>query len=298
MTLTQLRYFVAAAARHSMTEAAAELHVAQSAVSASIALLERTLKVQLFVRQRSKGLALTEAGKQLLLDARSVLAQVDEMADAVRGRQHEVGGTLRLACFVTLAPFVLPRLISRVKEEHPELRVEVIEADAEQTAELVLRGEVELAIAYNFEASQDLTFEELYAAPPHVIVSSDHRLARRPEVRLKELVGEDLVLLDIRQSREYFLGLLRDAGLDPAIPYSSRSYETVRSLVARGDGYSILNHVSISPNTYDGGELAALPIADDVESLRVCLASVRGVRPTARARAVAAVARELYGEGH
>src|SRR6478736_1828012 len=90
MTLVQLRYFVTTATRRSMTEASADLHVAQSAVSTAIAQLERTLGVQLFVRQRSKGLALTDAGEQLLRDARSLLAQVDEMAEAVRGHHYDV----------------------------------------------------------------------------------------------------------------------------------------------------------------------------------------------------------------
>lgn len=295
MTLVQLRYFVTSATRRSMTEASAELHVAQSAVSTAIAQLERSLGVQLFVRQRSKGLALTDAGEQLLRDAQSLLAQVDEIADAVRGHQHDVRGTLRLACFVTLAPFVLPRLISRVQQEHPQLRIEIIEADVDGTVEMLLNGTVEGAIAYDFGEVHDLTFDHLYSAPPHVILAADHPLARRKRLRLAELAGQDLVLLDMAHSREYFLGMLEEAGVEPRIRYSSRSYETVRSLVARGHGYSILNHIPQSPRTYDGGELVAIAIADRVPPLDVCFVGVAGVRPTARARVIAALARELLG---
>ncbi|GAA4341837.1 LysR substrate-binding domain-containing protein [Microbacterium rhizosphaerae] len=295
LTLVQLRYFVAAATRRSMTEASLDLHVAQSAVSTAIAQLERTLGVQLFVRQRSKGLAMTDAGEQLLRDAQSLLSQVDEMTDAVRGQHHDVRGTLRLACFVTLAPFVLPRLISRVEQEHPDLRVEIIEADVDGTVELLLSGSVEGAIAYDFGEVHDLAFDHLYAAPPHVILSSEHPLARHTRLRLAELAGQDLVLLDLPHSREYFLGMLRDAGVDPQIRYSSRSYETVRSLVARGHGYSVLNHIPQSPRTYDGGQLTALPIADAVPPLDVCFVRVKDVRPTARVRVIASLARELFG---
>lgn len=295
LTLVQLRYFLAAATKRSMTEASVDLHVAQSAVSTAIAQLERTLGVQLFVRQRSKGLALTDAGEQLLRDAHSLLAQVDEMADAVRGHHYDVRGTLRLACFVTLAPFVLPRLISRVERQHPRLRIEVIEADVDGTVEMLLNGSVEAAIAYDFGRVHDLDFDHLYSAPPHVILPADHALAATEAVRLADLDGQDLVLLDMPHSREYFLGLLEGAGVRPQIRYSSRSYETVRSLVARGHGYSILNHVPRSSSTYDGGELRALPIADDVAPLDVCFVRVAGVRPTARARVVATLARELFG---
>lgn len=295
MTLVQLRYFVTTATRRSMTEASGDLHVAQSAVSTAIAQLERTLGVQLFVRQRSKGLALTDAGEQLLRDARSLLAQVDEITDNVRGHHHEVRGTLRLACFVTLAPFVLPRLISRVEEQHPRLRIEIIEADVDGTVELLLNGTVEGAIAYDFGSVHDLSFDHLYSAAPHVILPTGHPLARRKRVKLTELAGQDMVLLDIAHSREYFLGILQAAGVEPQVRYSSRSYETVRSLVARGQGYSILNHVPQSPRTYDGGELAAIPIAGDAPPLDVCFVRVTDVRATARARVIGALARELFG---
>ncbi len=295
MTLVQLRYFVAAATRRSMTEASLDLHVAQSAVSTAIAQLERGLGVQLFVRQRSKGLALTEAGEQLLRDARSLLAQVDEMTDTVRGHHYAVRGTLRLACFVTIAPFVLPRLISRVEQQHPRLRIEVIEADVEGTTELLLNGSVEAAIAYHFGGVHDLTFDRLYSTAPHVVLPADHPLARRKRIALAELADQDLVLLDLPHSREYFLGMLQDAGIEPQIRYSSRSYETVRSLVARGHGYSILNQIPASPVTYDGGELRTIPISGSVAPLDVCFVRVTEVRPTSRARVIATLARELFG---
>lgn len=296
MTLVQLRYFVAAATKRSMTEAAQELHVAQSGISTAIAQLERGLGVQLFVRQRSRGLALTDAGEQLLIDARSTLAQVDEMTDAVRGKHYDVRGTLRLACFVTLAPFVLPTLISKVRELHPGLRIEIIEADVDGTIDLLLSGSVETAIAYDFGRAHGLTFDTLYAAAPHAVLPRGHRLAQQEQITLTELADEDLVLLDIPHSREYFLGMHDAAGVEPRIRYSSRSYETIRSLVARGEGYSVLNHVPQSPVTYDGGEVASVPLTGPgTNPLDVCVVRVTSVRPAARARVISTLAREMFG---
>lgn len=294
MTLVQLQYFVTAAVHLSMTDASRELRVAQSAVSTAIAQLERSLGVQLFIRQRSKGLALTEAGAHLLRDAQSLLSHVDEIADTVRGRHYNVRGTLRLACFVTLAPFVLPRLISRVEEQHPDLRIEIIETDIDGTIEMLLSGAVEGAIAYDFKHNGDVTFDRLYSAAPHVILPAGHPLAQRERVRVADLDGLDLVLLDIPHSREYFLGLLDQHGIQPHIRYSSHSYETVRSLVARGHGYSILNHIPQSAITYDGGNVVALRLADDVQALDVCFVRATNVRPTARTEVVARLARELF----
>ncbi|OAV62601.1 LysR family transcriptional regulator [Enteractinococcus helveticum] len=299
VTLTQLKYFITAAAHRSMTGAAAELYIAQSAVSTAIAQLEHTLGVQLFIRQPSKGLALTISGEQLLKDARSLLAQLDELTENVRTQDTAVEGVLRLACFVTLAPFILPQLISELGNQHPNLRIEVFEADFDETSKMLLDGTVEAALTYDFGAFQGVTFKRLYHSAPHVILPADTALARQEKISLSSLQGWDMVLLDIPHSREYFLSMLEAANVKPHIRHSSRSYETVRSLVARGHGFSILNNIPKSNSTYDGGQLRAIPIADDyAPSLDVCLTHPADVRPSARTRAVATIATELMQGGN
>jgi DNA-binding transcriptional LysR family regulator len=83
-------------------------------------------------------------------------------------------------------------------------------------------------------------------------------------------------------------------GVTPQIRYWSASYETVRGLVARGHGYSILNQRPASEGTYDGGTVAAVLIKDDVPGLPIVLARSAAVRTTARARAVAVAARATF----
>ncbi|WP_327298979.1 LysR family transcriptional regulator [Streptomyces sp. NBC_01197] len=79
-TLVQLRYFLIAAECGSMTAASAELHIAQSAVSAAIHNLEGDLRAQLFIRRRGRGLVLTPAGERLQHQARQLLARAREVA--------------------------------------------------------------------------------------------------------------------------------------------------------------------------------------------------------------------------
>lgn len=293
LTLTQLKYFLAAAAHKSMTGAAEELYIAQSAISTAIAHLERNLGVTLFIRQPSKGLALTPSGEQLLRDGRSLLAQVDELTENIRAHDHQIEGVLRLACFVTLGPFLLPQLISEIGRKHPNLHIEVFEADFDETAEMLLNGTVEAALTYDFGAFSGVSFIELYRSAPHVILPAPAPLAQQDQISLASLQDWDMVLLDIPHSREYFLDMLTAAQVDATIRYSSRSYETVRSLVARGHGFSILNNISKSDTTYDGGRLKALPITDEVPALNVCFTHPAEVRPSARARAVASTAADL-----
>ena len=88
-TLVQLRYFQAAAETGSMTGASQALRVAQSAVSSAVAHLERSLRLQLFIRHHARGLTLTADGQWFLREARNLLAQAAEVA-AVAG---DIGGS-------------------------------------------------------------------------------------------------------------------------------------------------------------------------------------------------------------
>ncbi|WP_045741070.1 MULTISPECIES: LysR substrate-binding domain-containing protein [Actinoplanes] len=287
ITLTQLRYFVEAATCLSMTQAAANLLVAQSAVSTAVAQLEGQVGAQLFIRMRSKGLAMTPAGQQLLGDARSVLGTLDEALDAARGMDEQVRGTIRIAFFVTLAPFLLAEMMALLAERHPHLEVDVVEVDAAEAREALRSGRAEMAVSYDFAYGDDMRREVVTTVTPHVVLPAGHALAGRSRVPLRELAGERLILLDLPYSREYFLNVMRGAGVEPVVRHRSRGYETVRSLVAKGYGYSILNQRPRHDATYDGRTVVTRPIADEVPGLPLVVATLRSVRATARVRAVA-----------
>jgi len=294
VTLTQLRYFATAAEHRSMTEAARELFVAQSAVSAAIGQLEQQVGTQLFIRQRSKGLVLTPAGVQLLGDVRALMLGLDQAIDTARGIDNQVRGTIRLACFVTLAPFILPEVISRARAAHPYLDIEVDEVDAEEAREALRSGRAELSAGYDFAYGDGIKREVVSTTPAHVLLPAGHPLTSRDRVALRDLAGERLILLDLPHSRDYFLQILSSAGLEPEIAHRSRNYETVRAMVAHGHGFSVLNQRPRHDLTYDGRRVAARPIADDVPALRVVIATLNGVRQTARAAALADVIRGVF----
>ncbi|MEH3076251.1 MAG: LysR substrate-binding domain-containing protein [Quadrisphaera sp.] len=293
VTLAQMRYFERAAAHGSMTKAAAELRIAQSAVSAAVAQLERRVGSQVFIRQRARGLVLTAAGEELLSDVRSALAHVDEVLDAAQGRGEEVRGRLRLACFVTLAPFVLPDLLADVAEHHPAVTLEVVETQAETLGVALRSGAAELGLSYDLGLGEEFERQVIGEIRPHVLLPADHRLADREQVALQELRDEPLVLLDLPHSRDYFAQVLASAGLSPVARHRSQSFETVRGMVAHGMGYSVLHLRPRDDMTYSGARVRPVAISDDVEPLAIVLARLRSVRPTARERAVAARARSV-----
>jgi DNA-binding transcriptional LysR family regulator len=286
VTTAQLRYFVEAADNLSMTRAAENLVVAQSAVSSAVAQLERSIGVQLFIRKSAKGLILTAAGSRLQHEARAVLTSLETAIESARGQVNEVSGVVTLACFVTLVPFYVPGLLSELSASFPDLRVEVIETDSEGMASALSSGRAQIGLAYPFGLGPTIRTAAVTTIAPYVLVSENHHLAESKSISLDRLRDEPMILLDLPFSRDYFLDLLRERDIEPVVRYRTGNYETVRSLVAQDQGFSILNQLPVSSVTYSGQSVVPLRIHDDVPGLPVVIASLAGARPTARTRAV------------
>ena len=120
-TLKQLEQFIAVAEHGNVSAAARELFISQPTLSSSIARLERSLSLTLLIRHHARGVSLTPAGADFLVRARSLIDHAQEIETDVRELRDSVSGAITVGCFVTLAPFFVPRLISRLKEDHPEL---------------------------------------------------------------------------------------------------------------------------------------------------------------------------------
>src|ERR1700748_1682568 len=109
-TLRQLQYFVAAAEAGTVTQAAEAMHLSQSAMSTALADLEKAFQVQLLVRHHARGISLTPAGRELLVQAADLLG-------AAQGLGSSLTGTVQLGCFSVPAPYVLPELLAAAAEQ-------------------------------------------------------------------------------------------------------------------------------------------------------------------------------------
>ncbi|GAB2669187.1 LysR family transcriptional regulator [Gordonia jinhuaensis] len=295
-TLVQLRYFAAAADFGSMTAAAKALMVSQSAISTAIGQLEKDLGVQLLIRHHARGLTLTPAGQTFRQDLRSFLSQSAELAESASRQGNALVGELTIACFTTIAPFGLPTLLSEFEASHPQVRMNVVEGAHDQMPQLLRDGRCELALMYGFDRDEDIDYQPLALVRPYALVGADHRLVKegRREVSLSEFAGDPMVLLDLPHSREYFLSMPRRAGFTPEIRFRSAGFETVRSLVAHGHGFSILNQRPATSMTYDGRETVIIELTDYASSIEVVIVQISGVRLTNRAKAFKELCRRRY----
>lgn len=284
-TLVQLEHFVAVATDGSMTRAAQRLHMSQSALSASLAKLERELRSDLFVRIPARPITLSPAGRQFLTEARTLLRVARETYERGAGLGAGTHGVLAVGCFSPLVPVCLPQAMGAARRGGHATAMRLIEGTTTELRRALHAGECELAASYLLSPAADLTFDEVGEVHPHVIVSTDHPLAARAVVTLRELAQHPWVMyrpeLPTQQLMEFMF--LRE-GVSPPPAVSVSSYEAMRGLVAEGEGFALLTVRPASNITYTGRAVVPLELAGELMPIKLGIFTVPGSTPTHRAR--------------
>jgi DNA-binding transcriptional LysR family regulator len=240
ITLRQLVYFAAAARHSSALRAAETLNISPPAVSGAIAALESLLGEQLFVRRHARGLLLTEAGEELLLQARDVVGRVRDIEMTRLNRIGKAKNQVSLGCLGDIAPGILPPLLRLFKTEHPDVDVRWHSDTHPQLMSRLEDGSLDLIFVLDFELSPSLQATVLQQSPMRYVLPTNHALADAP-VSLKDLQDEPFIMLDIPKTRDYFMSVFNNAGLQPSMIHRAPSADMVRSMVGNGFGYSLLN---------------------------------------------------------
>ena len=285
ITLRQLEYFVATVELGTFSAAAAHFHISQTAISLAISELERALDVQVLLRRRAKGPSLTAAGAQLLVDARQVLGHAGELQSSARGIGQHISGRLVVGSFPTITPYVMGRIIEGLPRRHPGLEIDFVEDSVEGLQQRLADGACEAALMYDIGIGPGVTTTPLYSCCPYAVLPKGHSLATRDSIRLAEIIEEPMIMIDMPPSAEFFIGLLGDAGYSPDIRHRSNSVETVRSLVGRGLGWSILIHRPVPDRSYDGTQVVGVNLEDIGGPVDVLLVRSADARPTRRVEA-------------
>ncbi|MEQ8442350.1 MAG: LysR substrate-binding domain-containing protein [Alphaproteobacteria bacterium] len=271
ITLKQLTYALAAAEESSVSGAARKLNVSQPAISAAIAVLESHYGLKLFIRQPAQGIALTPFGMKVMAEARLLCDQANKVASlATPGT--EVTGEVTLCCYGTIAPYILPRILMRLKDRLPDVTVRFSETSLEGAAQSLRQGTADLAISYDLGLQRDVVTDTLFTLQPEAICSATHRFAGHKTVRLSDFRDEPLILLDQPMSAQYVMGLLQAKGVHAIVAAQVQGFELQRALVANDFGVAIVHSSPRTSTAYDGKPVCSIAIADDLAEQRVLLA--------------------------
>lgn len=293
-TLRQLEYFVAAGETGSVRLASERVNISQPSVSAAISHLEQVFGVQLFVRHHAQGLSLTPAGERLLREARSLLAHADDISSLAGELADGVAGSLVVGCLVTLAPMLIPAVARGFGAQHERVQLEIVEDHHAGLMEGLRHGRLSAALSYDLDLPPEVAFEKLVALPPYVLLPASHALASRTSLTLRDLGAEPYVMLDLPQSREYFLGLFLQEDITPRVAARSAHTDVVRSLVASGHGFGLANVRPRNRAALDGQPLAYVPLESRYRPLVLGIATLGAPRVPRVVSAFQAFCRDAF----
>ncbi len=287
VSLSQLRYFVAAARAGSATRAAQLLHVSQPSISSAIRNLEEEFGAPLFERRQARGLALTTFGVGKLGEARDILGRLDDLTSGTRA---DPGPGLFLGYFSTIGPSCIPAVLAKLAIDLPHLRVELREFDLQALSRSLENGLVDLAISYDMGLPSGITRETLAEFAPYAVLAPGHPLAEQADVSLAELAQYPFILVDLPLSREFLMMPFWQRGLSPTIVLSTGSIEMVRGMVANGLGVSMLFTRPRHDLTRDGKSVVCRPIRGERIRQRLVVAyAASGPATTAGKAALACI---------
>jgi DNA-binding transcriptional LysR family regulator len=297
-TFRQLAYFIAAAETGSVTLASKRANISQPAVSTAISHIERELEVQLFLRHHAQGLSLTPAGRALLREAKQLLKQADGLYSAAAEISHQMRGELSVGWYSTLAPIVMPEVVQAFLKAYPEIQLRLMDSHPEDLIRSLRAAEIELAITYDLQISDDVNFMPLASLPPYALFGATHPLARARSVKLSELAPLPMVLLDMPMSSEYFMALFLRDRLEPSIAWTSPRVEVVLTMVANGLGYTLANVRPRADVALDGRRLFRVPLVGDPPPMRIGIATLKQLKKTRLVEAFERHCQELISESY
>ncbi len=240
MNLRDLRYLVALADERHFGKAAERCFVSQPTLSAQVRKLEEYLGVPLVERQ-PKRVALTPTGEKIVHRARLLLQEADAIVELAKTDRDPLAGPLKLALIPTVGPYLLPHVASRLRKDLPRLKLMLYEYQTEQLLEKLRGGDIDMGILALPVDLDGLESAELYDEPFTLAVPAAHPLADQERVKVEDLRGETLLLLeDGHCLRDQALEVCSRVRVNEAQDYRATSLETLRQMVAAGHGITLL----------------------------------------------------------
>ena len=248
LEVRHLRMLVAIDETGSVADAAGLLGVSASALTHRIREAERRLGIALYRRVKGR-LRSTPAGDVLRQSAARLLTDLDRAEAVARAFYSGAAHVVRLGIGFYTAYHWLPRFLKRLREEAPDLEVEIVAGAARKPLDMLGGGGIDLAIVAGKPAQGGIKTEFLFGDELVAVMAPDHRLAGKPHVVAEDFMAEDY----LSYSRTIMPGhehdrLFRPANVHPRRYITVELPEAIVELVAAGFGVSILAAWAVAPH--------------------------------------------------
>lgn len=280
MEMAQLRTFRAVAETLNFTRAAERLHLTQSAVSHQIKALEEELGEPLFIRAK-RGVKLSQAGKTALEYVERILDDAEALRERVSGRERSPMGRVRVAAATQAFVHLFAPLFESFMDSHSGIDLAFrTTVSTEQTVADILNGAADVGFASLAVSSPNLQVTKLFEDELALVVSSEHRLAKRRAATVSDIQGEKLILFErgasIRRATDLFFDQI---GMRPDLALESNDTYFIKRMVERGVGISLLPVWSVRDEVKTG-KLAQLQITGHRLRRSVAMVSLGRFQPS------------------
>jgi LysR family hydrogen peroxide-inducible transcriptional activator len=261
LSLRDLEYFVAVAQERHFGRAADLCGVTQATLSEQLRKLEALLGFALFERTKRK-VEPTVRGAAILEQAEALLGDARRFLDEARRSSEPLAGELRLGAIPTLGPYYLPSVIALGRRRFPRIALRLREATTDELLLALRHGELDAILVALPVPLEGLVAEPLFFEPFRLACPSDHALARRAQVRVRDVKAGPLLLMeDGHCLRDQVISLCDSRPLPNESRYAS-SLEMLRHMIAAGEGISIIPLLAAGEHTTMSGMIAYREIAE------------------------------------
>jgi LysR family hydrogen peroxide-inducible transcriptional activator len=269
MNLKDLKYLVALADTGHFGRAAERSFVSQPTLSAQLKKLEEYLGVKLVERQ-PKNVQLTEVGRQVVVRARRMLDEGDEIIALARSNTDPFAGKLKVALIPTIGPYLLPRVTQKIRKALPHLGLMLYEYQTEALLKRLRDGEIDLGIIALPAALDGMESRALYQEAFTVALPNNHPLAAKSSIKPADLKGQTLLLLeDGHCLRDQALEVCSRIDVREAEDFRATSLETLRQMVVAGLGITLLPEMAVEAPFGSQRGLTIRPFAKPTPSRKV-----------------------------
>lgn len=252
VSLKQLKYFEAVARHSHFGRAAEQCAVSQPALSMQIQDLERELGLQL-IERRASGATLTEAGREIARRAARILGEVRDLADYAHLRGQPLSGPLRLGVIPTVAPYLLPSLLVRLRDQFPALELQLRETQTDVLIGELLEGALELLVLALPVEHRDIETIKLFDDRFLLALPRGRRFPARVRAGPQILKTDRLLLLEEGHClRDQALSYCHLRQVDHVDTFGASSLATLVQMVANGMGLTLLPQISVAQESQRG----------------------------------------------
>ena len=259
-SIRQLQYFLALEEHEHFGHAAAACFVSQSAFSHAIRELEQTLGLRL-VDRNNRSVTITNAGRDIAVQARLALQDVKSLVELARTRSNPLSGPLVMGAIPTIAPFLLPRVLPKLRELHPELQLYLREAKTETICGGLQDGSLDvivLALPWEMHNAQVMhLFDDRF----HLACHARTQLIDPENFSLNRLSASSVMLLeDGHCLRDHTLSACKIVSQDTINRFSASSLMTLLEMVKADLGITFVPEMALDAGVIDANEIRTVPV--------------------------------------